>query len=532
MIVPDGDATTGGFTDGVAAHRGRHADRAARRSPTCSCASTATTARADHDHRERRRLRRSRVHDARRVEFIHDHLAALHDAIEQGVPVIGYCHWSLLDNFEWKLGYAQRFGLVHVDYDDAGADAQGQRPLLRPHRAANELVPPVNVLLVMADQLVPFLTGTYGHPRRRDAGARPARRGRDPLRRGLHAVPALLAGAGGAPDRPLRVAARLLRQRLDPARRRADDRAPPDERRLRERAQRQDALRRARPAARLPAPADDRRLSRRAWTGCRRRIPEGRFVRGGHARRVRPAEGRRAHLDEVPRLRRGDALPRARVPARARARAARGAVLPRRVVPPSARPVPADAGALGRLRRRRVRAARARRARTTRRWTSGRTRRTRPTRSTSTRPENLQALRRAYAALVTYVDRKLGELLDALEQTGQADDTLVVFTSDHGDMLGERADGAEAHVLRVVGARAARRAAARTASSAGTTVARPVSLLDLAPTLLDLAGVPTRARCRWTATSLFDDRAAPSSPSTTSRRCARRASWCARAGSR
>ena len=49
--------------------------------------------------------------------FIHDHLAAVHDAIAQGAPVLGYCHWSLLDNFEWALGYAQRFGLVHVDYD-------------------------------------------------------------------------------------------------------------------------------------------------------------------------------------------------------------------------------------------------------------------------------------------------------------------------------------------------------------------------------------------------------------------------------
>jgi beta-glucosidase len=58
-----------------------------------------------------------RVHDRRRIEFVHDHLAAVLDAIEDGAPVLGYCHWSLLDNFEWALGYAQRFGLVHVDYE-------------------------------------------------------------------------------------------------------------------------------------------------------------------------------------------------------------------------------------------------------------------------------------------------------------------------------------------------------------------------------------------------------------------------------
>lgn len=57
------------------------------------------------------------VHDHRRVRFLHDHLAALLAATEAGAPVVGYCHWSLLDNFEWALGYAPRFGLVHVDYD-------------------------------------------------------------------------------------------------------------------------------------------------------------------------------------------------------------------------------------------------------------------------------------------------------------------------------------------------------------------------------------------------------------------------------
>jgi beta-glucosidase len=57
------------------------------------------------------------VHDERRVEFLRDHVAALLDAIAQGVPVIGYCHWSLLDNLEWALGYGQRFGLVHVDFE-------------------------------------------------------------------------------------------------------------------------------------------------------------------------------------------------------------------------------------------------------------------------------------------------------------------------------------------------------------------------------------------------------------------------------
>lgn len=57
-----------------------------------------------------------RVHDVRRVELLLSHLRAVHQAIDAGARVLGYLHWSLLDNFEWALGYRPRFGLVHVDY--------------------------------------------------------------------------------------------------------------------------------------------------------------------------------------------------------------------------------------------------------------------------------------------------------------------------------------------------------------------------------------------------------------------------------
>jgi beta-glucosidase len=57
-----------------------------------------------------------RVHDQRRIEYADAHLRALKAAMDAGVDVRGYFHWSLLDNFEWAAGYSQRFGLVHVDF--------------------------------------------------------------------------------------------------------------------------------------------------------------------------------------------------------------------------------------------------------------------------------------------------------------------------------------------------------------------------------------------------------------------------------
>lgn len=54
--------------------------------------------------------------DSRRARFLTDHLAALDRAMAAGAQVFGYLHWSLLDNFEWHVGFWPRFGLVSVDY--------------------------------------------------------------------------------------------------------------------------------------------------------------------------------------------------------------------------------------------------------------------------------------------------------------------------------------------------------------------------------------------------------------------------------
>ncbi len=57
-----------------------------------------------------------KVHDPQRIDFTSRYLLRLHDAISDGIPVKGYFHWSIMDNFEWAEGFKHRFGLVHVDY--------------------------------------------------------------------------------------------------------------------------------------------------------------------------------------------------------------------------------------------------------------------------------------------------------------------------------------------------------------------------------------------------------------------------------
>jgi beta-glucosidase len=56
------------------------------------------------------------VYDTDRIMFLRSYLTQLQRATSEGVPVRGYFHWSLMDNFEWADGFSTRFGLLYVDY--------------------------------------------------------------------------------------------------------------------------------------------------------------------------------------------------------------------------------------------------------------------------------------------------------------------------------------------------------------------------------------------------------------------------------
>ncbi|MEF7614122.1 GH1 family beta-glucosidase [Aquincola sp. MAHUQ-54] len=82
-----------------------------------------------------------RIDDPLRVQYLHSHVAAVHEAIAQGADVRGYYAWSLLDNLEWAHGFSKRFGLVHVDFESQQrtpkASAQAYREIIRRHGAAD-----------------------------------------------------------------------------------------------------------------------------------------------------------------------------------------------------------------------------------------------------------------------------------------------------------------------------------------------------------------------------------------------------------
>lgn len=77
--------------------------------------------------------------DARRTEFIREHLRWVHRAIGAGVDVRGYFHWSLIDNFEWAEGFTKKFGLVEVDRETQERRARASAIAYRDIAMANAL---------------------------------------------------------------------------------------------------------------------------------------------------------------------------------------------------------------------------------------------------------------------------------------------------------------------------------------------------------------------------------------------------------
>ncbi|WP_296746023.1 choline-sulfatase, partial [Mesorhizobium sp.] len=110
-------------------------------------------------------------------------------------------------------------------------------------------------------------------------------------------------------------------------------------------------------------------------------------------------------------------------------------------------------------------------------------------------PEQVRRSRHGYFANISYLDDKVGELLSVLERTRMLDDTVVLFCSDHGDMLGER--GLWFKMCFYEGAARVPLMMAGKGIKAGL-IGAPVSNLDVAPTLCDLAGIDMSGIAAWT----------------------------------
>ena len=94
--------------------------------------------------------------------------------------------------------------------------------------------------------------------------------------------------------------------------------------------------------------------------------------------------------------------------------------------------------------------------------------------------------RAAYFGLCSFLDAQVGQVLQALEDSGQADDTLILFTSDHGELLGERGFWTKSTMYE--SAACVPLIAAGPGVDSGLTRTDPVSLIDLAPTICETVG--------------------------------------------
>lgn len=110
-------------------------------------------------------------------------------------------------------------------------------------------------------------------------------------------------------------------------------------------------------------------------------------------------------------------------------------------------------------------------------------------------PEKVRRARQGYFASISYIDEKIGDILDVLERGRMADNTAILFVSDHGDMLGERGLWFKMNFFEG-SARVPMMIAAP--GWAPGRIDTPVSTLDVAPTLAALAGIDISTLSRWT----------------------------------
>jgi choline-sulfatase len=127
------------------------------------------------------------------------------------------------------------------------------------------------------------------------------------------------------------------------------------------------------------------------------------------------------------------------------------------------------------------------------------------------RPERRKLAMQAYRALVSFLDAQVGRILDALAETGLADDTRVIYTSDHGDNAGAR--GLWGKSVLYEEATRVPLIAAGPGVPAGHVCATPASLVDIYPTVLDGVGLdPAADDGGRPGRSLFALAAAPDDP--------------------
>jgi arylsulfatase A-like enzyme len=113
---------------------------------------------------------------------------------------------------------------------------------------------------------------------------------------------------------------------------------------------------------------------------------------------------------------------------------------------------------------------------------------------TSYTPEELQDVKAAYYAMVTLVDDEVGRILDALDAEGLSENTLVIFTSDHGEMLGDHELMLKGPMMYEQAVRVPLIVRWPSVVPAGTRCDELVQWIDLAPTILTAAGLPPRGQ--------------------------------------